>query len=360
VIFISYRIADSIDLVDHLDADLTREFGGDFVFRDKSRLEGGDDWTQKLEHYAKTSKVMLVVIGPTWKTAAFKDGDWEGMPRLRHEEDWVRKEITLALDAGAIIIPVFLNGVGMPSEGWLKNCGLERLCTKQGQLLRSGKDHPRDMTELIAAMRKQCPDLPTPPQQVPSTIIITRQLPPAPPECYAEVDYILTDTFIGRASELDQLDEWAKSSDPYMIVEGLGGLGKSALTWEWFQKRAVYSIPNLAGRVWCDFYGKGASLLNSLRTTFAYIFREYPPLEYSIQELAKALLGELKKRPYLLVFDGFERMLAAYHRWDKAQQRDEHIDTAKRACVDPADAYVLKQFLIRLSNSFALTGLPWR
>jgi hypothetical protein len=68
MIFISYRISDSLDLVDRLDGDLTREFGHDLVFRDKSRLHGGHDWTQELEKNAKGRRVMLVVIGATWQS----------------------------------------------------------------------------------------------------------------------------------------------------------------------------------------------------------------------------------------------------------------------------------------------------
>jgi len=344
MIFISYRISDSEDLVSRLDSDLTLEFGQENVFRDKSRLAGGDVWTEVLEANAKDRKVMLVVIGNSWQSAVAAEGDWKGIPRLMNPDDWVRKEITLALDAGNTVIPVFRNGAQMPPQGWLKNCGLERLYQQQAIEIRSSQ-YSEDLSKLISRLRSLLPELPSPTPPVPTGIIITRLLPPAPPEYFAEVEYILTDTFIGRASELDLLDDWAKSTNPYMVVEGLGGLGKSALTWEWFQKRATYSIPNLAGRIWCDFYGPNASLIGSLRNVFAYIFREYPPLEFSIQELSKAILQQLKKRPFLLVFDGFERMLAAYHRWDKAQQRDDQIDSAKRACVDPRDAEVLKQFL---------------
>src|SRR5687767_2910130 len=109
MIFISYRISDSLDLVDRLDVDLTREFGHEFVFRDKSRLQKGHDWDQALEDNAMSRRVMLVVIGATWRSAADEDGDWQGVPRLFNPKDWVRREITLALDAGNIVIPVFLN-----------------------------------------------------------------------------------------------------------------------------------------------------------------------------------------------------------------------------------------------------------
>lgn len=344
MIFISYRISDSEDLVSRLDHDLTLEFGQNSVFRDKSRLEGGVVWPEVLETNAKCRKVMLVVIGNLWQSVVATDGDWKGIPRLMNPDDWVRKELTFAFDTGNIVIPVLRNGAQMPTQGWLKNCQLERLYQQQAIEIRSSQ-YSADLSTLVTRLRSLLPDLPSPTPLEPTTIIYTRPLPPAPPEYFAEVEYILTDTFIGRASELTLLDDWAKSSNPCMVVEGLGGLGKSALTWEWFQKRARNSIPNLAGRAWCDIYGPSASLLGSLRNIFAYIFREYPPLEFSILELSKSILQELKSRPYLIVFDGFERILIAYHRWDKAQQRDGQIDSDKRACVDPRDADVLKQFL---------------
>src|SRR5262245_38697359 len=109
-IFISYRISDAIDLVTGLDRDLTREFGAAAVFRDRTRLEGGDVWTEVLERNARGCRVMLVVIGLTWQTAAATDENWKGIPRLFNPDDWVRKEIALALDAGCVVIPVVLNG----------------------------------------------------------------------------------------------------------------------------------------------------------------------------------------------------------------------------------------------------------
>ncbi len=168
MIFISYRISDSLDMVDRLDADLTREFGPDAVFRDKSRLHGGHDWTHELENNAKTRPVMLVVIGATWQSTTCPEDDWKGVPRLWHPDDWVRKEITLALDAGKLVIPVFLNNATMPAEGWVANCKLERLYKKQGERLRS-TDYHNDVNKLIEVLRKQCPKLPAKPAGDPPT-----------------------------------------------------------------------------------------------------------------------------------------------------------------------------------------------
>jgi hypothetical protein len=267
------------------------------------------------------------------------------MPRLLHPEDWVRKEITLALDAGNVVIPVFLNGATMPSEGWLANCKLEGLYKKQGEPLRT-TEYVHDLAKLVAVLRKQCPQLPGQPVGGPAPVVPKRL--PAPPDLYAVPNYILTSTFIGRATELDELDAWACSTDPLMVVEGIGGLGKSALTWEWVQKRATYAIPDLAGRAWWSFYERGTSMAAFVRHALAYITGQDPDAlakETSHYQRCQELLTELKRRPFLLVLDGFERVLTAYHRWDKAQQRDDKIDPGLRECVDPRDGELLLQLM---------------
>jgi hypothetical protein len=60
MIFISYRISNSLDLVGRLDADLSREFGQDAVFRGKTRLQPGRDWTHQLDYRGKA--VWLIVL----------------------------------------------------------------------------------------------------------------------------------------------------------------------------------------------------------------------------------------------------------------------------------------------------------
>ena len=114
------------------------------------------------------------------------------------------------------------------------------------------------------------------------------------------------------------------------------------------QKRATYAIPDLAGRVWWSFYERGTSMALFVRHTLAYITGQDPEAlakETSHYQRCQELLTELKRKPYLLVLDGFERVLTAYHRWDKAQQRDDKIDADLRECVDPKDGELLQQLL---------------
>lgn len=170
---------------------------------------------------------------------------------------------------------------------------------------------------------------------------------PRPPDIYAVPPYTLTNTFVGRRAELSELDSWAASPDPVMVVEAIGGMGKSALTWEWTQQHAEALIPDLAGRVWWSFYERGTSMKTFLRHALAYVTRQDPEALVNLDtyDSSQQLLAELKRRPYLLVLDGFERVLTAYHRMDKAQLPDDQVPADKRECTNPKDGDVLRQLV---------------
>jgi hypothetical protein len=170
---------------------------------------------------------------------------------------------------------------------------------------------------------------------------------PQPPELYAVPPYTLTATFVGRRAELAELDDWAASADRVMVVEAIGGMGKSALTWEWARHHAEGGLPGLAGRVWWSFYERGTSMKTFLRHALAYVTRQDPEAlrGHSAHDCGRQLLAELRRRPYLLVLDGFERVLTAYHRADKAQIRDDRVPADKRECNNPRDGDILRQLV---------------
>ena len=103
----------------------------------------------------------------------------------------------------------------------------------------------------------------------PMAPVATKSPLPRPPQRYAVPEYTLTHTFVGRASELAEFDTWAKSTETVMVVEGIGGLGKSAVTWEWVIRWADSAIPGLAGCVWWSFYEKGTTLVAFVRHALA-------------------------------------------------------------------------------------------
>jgi uncharacterized protein DUF4062 len=166
---------------------------------------------------------------------------------------------------------------------------------------------------------------------------------PQAPELYAEPRYIGSHSFVGRAAELAMLTDWAQAADsrPVLLFEAIGGTGKSMLTWEWTVNNANSTRMDWAGTFWYSFYEKGAVMSDFSRRALAYMTGQ--PLKVfrkkRQRELTELLLRQLRARPWLLVLDGLERVLVAYHRYDAAQVADEaagHTDEIGHR--DPAAA----------------------
>ena len=170
---------------------------------------------------------------------------------------------------------------------------------------------------------------------------------PKPPAFYASPDYIGRTNFIGRKTQLQTLSDWAQPADTtsVLLFEAIGGNGKSMLTWEWTQKHAEKAREGhepWAGRFWYSFYEKGAIMRDFCQHALAYMTQQ--PLETfekkSTPEMRVALMAELHRNPWLLILDGLERVLVAYHRIDAAEVRDEDLNrpTDKILNRDPCDA----------------------
>ncbi|MBW4504428.1 MAG: TIR domain-containing protein [Scytonema hyalinum WJT4-NPBG1] len=105
-IFISYRRNDTRDQVSMIAETLSHEF---LVFRDSNSIHYGEEWPKEIETALSSAKVVLVIIGKNW----FEVGQYNKR-RIDSEEDWVRKEILCALKQEKTIIPVLIDGMGMP------------------------------------------------------------------------------------------------------------------------------------------------------------------------------------------------------------------------------------------------------
>ncbi len=182
----------------------------------------------------------------------------------------------------------------------------------------------------VAQLRERL--ITAPPAPAPATAEQGSREPtiPAPPALYAEPAYIGRDGFIGRRAELAALDDWAAPADPYnlLLFDAIGGSGKSMLTWHWINQHAPALRADWAGRFWYSFYERGAVMADFCRRALAYMtgrplaeLRKLPT-----PDLARDLLAELHARPWLLVLDGLERVLVAYHRIDAAEVPDEEAN----------------------------------
>ncbi|MCH8961136.1 MAG: hypothetical protein IH820_07350 [Bacteroidetes bacterium] len=111
-------------------------------------------------------------------------------------------------------------------------------------------------------------------------------------------------------------------------VVAIGGMGKSALTWTWFNDIAPQEMSPLAGRLWWSFYESDARFENFITRALAYVSRKTieQVKEDKFPAREQKLLAILDREPFLLVLDGLERILIAYARMDAAYLQDTDID----------------------------------
>ncbi len=159
---------------------------------------------------------------------------------------------------------------------------------------------------------------------------------PASPGPYVAHPYVLLQTrnLVGRQSELNLLTDWVAkpTAESYqarvLCIVAIGGMGKSALTWKWFNDIAPQEMKPLAGRMWWSFYESDATFENFVTRALAYVTRR-PTEEVEripAPDRESQLLAALDREPYLVVLDGLERILIAYARMDAARMSDDDLD----------------------------------
>jgi hypothetical protein len=133
-IFVSYRIADTLQTADRLAAGLRLKFGANEVFFDQRTLEAGDTWDRRIETAVKGAAVVLVLIGKKWLT----EQNEYGVRRLDVPGDWVRREVEAALVKEGRIVPVFVDDAAPPpKEAFANLSSIAALSSCQGTPLRA-------------------------------------------------------------------------------------------------------------------------------------------------------------------------------------------------------------------------------
>ncbi len=139
------------------------------------------------------------------------------------------------------------------------------------------------------------------------------ETPPPPKDPATPHTYTLERNWLGRAEELADLTRLLTEENHSLIaLHALGGMGKSSLAWVLMHKLHERG-EQFAGMFWWSFY-QDSTFESFLGQALPYVFEEgYNPAEVpSARAKADLLLKVLAKRPYLLILDGFERMLQAY------------------------------------------------
>ncbi|NNE76412.1 MAG: toll/interleukin-1 receptor domain-containing protein, partial [Pricia sp.] len=125
---------------------LVKHFGDEQCFRDIEDIEKGTDFVESLKHATSICELLLVVIGPDWVTMKGADGK----PRIEDHHDFVRLEVSTALERNIRVIPVLVGGAKVPSEDQLPD-DLKGLHRRQAHELTDQRWH-YDSDELIRAI----------------------------------------------------------------------------------------------------------------------------------------------------------------------------------------------------------------
>src|SRR6185436_5367234 len=156
-LFISYRRTDAAGHARGLYRELCRRFDQRRVFFDRTSIEAGEVFPDRLREGVASCQVLLALIAPGWLEARTPGGE----RRLDGEDDFVRQEIATALQLGKRVIPVLFDDVPMPGPEQLP-ASLRALAGRDALMLR-GKDLEYDvqleaLVQILAAM----PGMPAP------------------------------------------------------------------------------------------------------------------------------------------------------------------------------------------------------
>ncbi|MCA2220019.1 hypothetical protein [Nonomuraea aurantiaca] len=220
-IFLNFRSADAGSYAAVvLDEILGTIFSSELVFRSSRTIQAGVRFDEVLLEGVTTCDVMLSLIGPEWLTAATADGT----RHLDRTDDWVRKEISIALKRGIPVIPVLLTGATRPAKADLPS-DIAELADRQAVYLRH-RHIGSDMAHLMSQVTAVAPALAAAGIFAPSTALPETYLP----SMLLRPEYGVV-PFSGREAELSDLDMWmaGPSAQAARLITAPAGQGKTRL-----------------------------------------------------------------------------------------------------------------------------------
>lgn len=176
----------------------------------------GHEFPTSITDAVAEAKLMIVVIGPTWTTAKLP-GRFK--TRIQEDDDWVRKEIALAIKTNTKLLPVVIDKRPIPTTEELPP-ELHPLCSiHMAPLYRDLQHFELDMQEIARVIDRTFPglypdllrDLEAPVFEVPDSNLL----------------------FTGRNAFLEDLHNRFHKSDNVtrmnvpLAIRGLGGMGKT-------------------------------------------------------------------------------------------------------------------------------------
>ena len=150
-IFVNYRSDDAGQAAILLDHVLVERFGPDRVFRDSRSIPLGADFRPQLWGDLARSAVLIAIIGRRW---AGETPD--GRRRIDDPDDFIRREIALALKIGIRVVPVLLDNVSLPPESELP-ADIQDIASRQYLRLHT-RSAERDVQHLVESLAQMLGD----------------------------------------------------------------------------------------------------------------------------------------------------------------------------------------------------------
>lgn len=147
-IFISYRRQDVKEFVLRIYDRLVLEFKKDNVFLDEANIKPGVLFPEKLERALYDSNTAIIVIGPNWIN--IKNN--KGKQKLFDPNDFVCREIEIAILNNLRIFPILIDGAKMPSENELPE-KIKSISSVQAIEIKNNSFHA-DLDKLIENLRR--------------------------------------------------------------------------------------------------------------------------------------------------------------------------------------------------------------
>ncbi len=130
---------------------------------------------------------------------------------------------------------------------------------------------------------------------------------PRAPYPYMAHPYALPEHFTGRRAEMAMLSNWFfNEKEPMLVLEAIGGMGKSALSWAWLHQEIMERAVKVDGVFWWSFYDDPFELF--IKRLYCYVTGKDASQSIAVDELAAVL----NQRRFLLVLDRLERALRGY------------------------------------------------
>lgn len=141
-VFINHRVADELDFVYRIRDRFVSKYGEERVFMAPDSIPASADSEKFLFDSLNSSLVLLAIVGPKWE-ALLREKIQSGT------EDWVRKEIRIALERKIIVAPICIKRDMIPSEETVPK-DIQPFLSSQFSFVRANSNFHRDVDVLIS------------------------------------------------------------------------------------------------------------------------------------------------------------------------------------------------------------------